>query len=73
VKKPVALAAAELAHLFVDDGNLATFATVLIALIAGAVKLLDLPTLWGGIALVAGLAAILVESLARAARGARKR
>jgi hypothetical protein len=69
----MARAAAELAHLFVDDGNLATFAAVLIALVAGAVKVLDVPPLWAGCALVAGLAAILVESLARAARSARKR
>jgi len=63
---------AEIAELFVDDGSLASFAIVLILLVAGAVKILDVPPLWGGLALLVGLVAILVESLSRAARLANK-
>jgi hypothetical protein len=63
----------EIAGLFVDDGNLALFATVLIAIIAGAVKILNVPPLAGGLVLLAGIIAILVESLVRAAGPRRKR
>lgn len=63
----------EIAGLFVDDGNLALFATVLIAIIAGAVKILNVPPLAGGLVLLAGIVAILVESLVRAAGPRRKR
>jgi hypothetical protein len=62
----------EIVGLFVDDGSLAAFAAVLVLLVAGAVKILDVPPLWGGIALVVGLVAVLVESLMRAARTGRK-
>ena len=62
----------EIVGLFVDDGSLAAFAAVLVLLVAGAVKILDVPPLWGGIALVVGLVAVLVESLKRAARSGRK-
>ncbi|HTJ59006.1 MAG TPA: hypothetical protein VL418_15815 [Devosiaceae bacterium] len=63
----------EILGLFVDDGSLASFAAVLILLIAGAVKILDIPPLWGGLALLVGLVAILIESLARATRTGKKR
>jgi hypothetical protein len=63
----------EIAGLFVDDGSLALFATVLIAIIAGAVKILNVPPLAGGLVLLAGIVAILVESLVRAAGPRRKR
>ena len=62
----------EIVGLFVDDGSLAAFAAVLVLLVAGAVKILDVPPLWGGLALVVGLVAVLVESLTRAARAGRK-
>jgi len=58
----------ELAGLLVDDGSLAAFAVVLIAVVAGAVKLMNVPPLWGGIALLVGVVAILFESLNRAAK-----
>jgi hypothetical protein len=63
----------ELAGLFVDDGSLAAFAVVLILIIAGAVKLMNLPPLYGALALLVGVVAILVESLMRAARAEKKR
>jgi ABC-type multidrug transport system permease subunit len=63
----------EILGLFVDDGSLASFAAVLILLVAGAVKILDLPPLWGGLMLIVGLVAILIESLMRATRTGKKR
>jgi|AraplaL_Col_mTSA_1032028.scaffolds.fasta_scaffold20773_2 hypothetical protein len=59
----------ELVGMFVDDGSLALLALVLIALITVAVKLLALPPLIGGLLLLAGCLAILLESVRRAARG----
>ncbi|RUU58825.1 hypothetical protein [Mesorhizobium sp. M2C.T.Ca.TU.002.02.1.1] len=59
----------ELIGMFVDDGSLALLALILIALIAAAVKLLALPPLVGGVLLLAGCLAILLESTRRAARG----
>ena len=59
----------ELVGMFVDDGSLALLALILIALITAAVKLLALPPLIGGLLLLAGCLAILVESVRRAARG----
>jgi hypothetical protein len=64
---------AELGGLFVDDGSLALFAAVLIAVIAGAVKLAGVPPLWGAVALLVGLLGILLESLTRASKPGRKR
>ena len=58
----------ELVGMFVDDGNLALLALILIALIAAAVKVLGLPPLTGGVLLLAGCLAILLESVRRAAR-----
>ena len=62
----------ELLHLFVDDGSLAALALVLVILVLGAVKVVDVPPLYGALALFAGVVAILAESLIRAAKGARK-
>jgi hypothetical protein len=62
----------DIRHLFVDDGSLAAFAIVLILLVAGAIKLLGVPPLWGGLFLIVGLAGILVESLQRAGTAGHK-
>ncbi|UCI08231.1 hypothetical protein [Mesorhizobium sp. B1-1-8] len=58
----------EVVGMFVDDGNLALLALVLIALVTAAVKLLALPPLVGGCLLLAGCLAILLQSTRRAAR-----
>jgi hypothetical protein len=57
----------EFVGMFVDDGNLALLALVLIAAITAAVKLLALPPLAGGILLLVGCLAILQHSVRRAA------
>ncbi|RWH74715.1 hypothetical protein [Mesorhizobium sp.] len=59
----------ELVGMFVDDGNLALLALILIALVTAAVKVLGLPPLVGGFLLLGGCLAILLESTRRAARG----
>ena len=59
----------ELVGMFVDDGNLALLALILIALVTAAVKVLGLPPLVGGVLLLAGCLAILLESTRRAAGG----
>ena len=56
----------ELVGMFVDDGNLALLALILIAAVTAAVKLLALPPLLGGILLLVGCLAILVHSVRRA-------
>ncbi|AZO04192.1 MULTISPECIES: hypothetical protein [unclassified Mesorhizobium] len=58
----------EVVGMFVDDGNLALLALILIALVTAAVKVLGLPPLIGGFLLLAGCLAILLESTRRAAR-----
>ncbi|HVJ43869.1 MAG TPA: hypothetical protein VM639_20375 [Dongiaceae bacterium] len=58
----------ELISMFIDDGALALLAAVLIAVIAGAVKLLGLPPLYGAILLLVGSILILGDSLRRVAR-----
>ena len=58
----------ELVGMFIDDSSLATLALVLIVAITAAVKLLALPPLAGGILLLAGCLAILLNSVRRAAR-----
>ena len=63
----------ELAGLFVDDGSLAAFAVVLILIVAGGVKIMNVPPIWGGLALLVGSVAILVESLTRATRPGKKK
>jgi hypothetical protein len=54
--------------MFVDDGALALQAMILIAAVAGAVKLLGLPPLLGGALLLVGCVAVLGLSLARKTR-----
>ncbi|MEP6564945.1 MAG: hypothetical protein ABJB10_07375 [Mesorhizobium sp.] len=64
----VRLAIRELVGMFIDDGNLALLALVLIAAITAAVRLFAMPPLLGGILLLVGCLAILVLSVRRAAR-----
>lgn len=64
----IRLAVREFIGMFVDDGNLALLALLLIAAITAAVKFLALPPLFGGILLLIGCLAILVQSVRRAAR-----
>jgi hypothetical protein len=59
----------EIVGMFIDDGNLALLAVILIAAVSAAVKLIALPPLLGGVLLLIGCLAILVESARRAARG----
>jgi hypothetical protein len=61
-------AISELVGMFIDDGSLALFVLILILAITGAVKLLALPPLLGGVLLLVGCLAILVQSVHRAAR-----
>jgi hypothetical protein len=65
----VRLVLKELVGMFIDDGNLALLALILIAAITAAVKLLALPPLLGGALLLVGCLAILMQSVRRAARG----
>lgn len=58
----------EFLHLFVDDGALALFSALLVAVVTGAVKLLTLPPLVGALILLLGSIAILADSVRRAAR-----
>lgn len=58
----------ETISMFVDDGALAFQAVVLIAGVAGAVKLAGLPPLAGAVVLLAGCLAILGLSLRRKTR-----
>ncbi|OBQ67430.1 hypothetical protein [Mesorhizobium erdmanii] len=62
------LVATEFFGMFVDDGNLALLALVLVAAVTAAVKLLALPPLLGGALLLVGCLAILLQSVRRAAR-----
>ena len=62
----------ELLGLFVDDGSLALFTVVLIAVLTLAVIVIGLPPLIGAVALFVGCLAILVESLMRAVRGGKR-
>ena len=64
----VRLALKELVGMFIDDGNLALLALILIATFTTAVKFLALPPLLGGVLLLVGCLAILVQSVRRAAR-----
>lgn len=59
----------ELFGLFVDDGNLAVLSLVLIAVVAGLVKLLAVPALLSAALLLVGCLVILALSVQRAARG----
>jgi hypothetical protein len=66
--KAIRLVAKEFFGMFVDDGNLALLALILVAAVAAAVKLLALPPLLGGGLLLVGCLAILLQSVRRAAR-----
>ena len=68
----VRLVAREFIGMFVDDGNLALLALVLVAAVAAAVKLLALPPLLGGVLLLVGCLAILLQSVRRAARAVKR-
>jgi len=61
------IAVKELIGMFIDDGSLALFTLILIVVVAGAVRLVGLPPLAGGILLLVGCLAILVQSVQRAA------
>jgi hypothetical protein len=63
----------ELFSLFVDDGALALISAVLVAAVTGAVKLLALPPLVGGLVLLFGSIAILAESVHRGAQRQNRR
>jgi hypothetical protein len=63
----VRLVVKELVGMFIDDGNLALLALILIAAVTAAVKLLALPPLLGGAVLLIGCLAILMQSVRRAA------
>ncbi|MDN5927085.1 MAG: hypothetical protein L0I29_08435 [Hyphomicrobiales bacterium] len=63
--KLIRLIVKEIIGMFVDDGNLALLAVILIAMVTAGVKLLSLPPLAGGILLLAGCIAILIGSVRR--------
>ncbi|WP_192181692.1 hypothetical protein [Mesorhizobium amorphae] len=65
----VRLAIKEFVGMFIDDGNLALLALILIAAVTAAVKFLAVPPLLGGVLLLVGCLAILIHSVRRAARG----
>jgi hypothetical protein len=62
----IRIAITELIGMFIDDGSLAVFSLILIVVVAGAVKLLALPPLIGGLLLLLGCLAILIHSVRRA-------
>ncbi|MDL2400364.1 hypothetical protein [Rhizobium mayense] len=64
----IRIAISELIGMFVDDGSLAAFSLILVIVVAGAVKLLALPPLIGGLLLLLGCLAILVYSVRRAVK-----
>lgn len=65
----VRLVVKELVGMFIDDGNLALLALILVAALTASVKFLAMPPLLGGILLLVGCLAILIHSVRRAARG----
>jgi hypothetical protein len=68
----IRLVAMEFFGMFVYDGNLALLSLVLVAAVAAAVKLLALPPLLGGVLLLVGCLAILLQSVRRAARAVKR-
>ncbi|MDE1992406.1 MAG: hypothetical protein KGI75_07870 [Rhizobiaceae bacterium] len=64
----IRVAISELIGMFIDDGSLAAFSLILIAAVAGAVKLLALPPLIGGLLLLVGCLVILTDSVRRAVK-----
>ncbi|QND68445.1 hypothetical protein HB777_33880 [Mesorhizobium loti] len=63
----VRLVIKEFVDMFIDDGNLALLALILIAAVTAAVKFLAMPPLLGAILLLVGCLAILIHSVRRAA------
>ncbi|MQB42271.1 hypothetical protein [Rhizobium sp. ICMP 5592] len=61
-------ALSELIGMFIDDGSLATLCLILVVAVVGAVELLALPPLAGGVLLLAGCLAILVHNVLRAVK-----
>jgi hypothetical protein len=61
----------EFLGLFIDDGSLALFVIILIALVTAAVKETSIPPLLAGVVLLVGCIALLIESLHRAAKAKR--
>ncbi|MDQ0472262.1 hypothetical protein [Labrys wisconsinensis] len=61
-------AVSEFLGLFIDDGSLALFVVILIALVTAAVELAGLAPLLGAGALLLGCVLLLAESLHRATR-----
>lgn len=61
-------ALSEILGLFIDDGSLALFTALLIAIIGVAVEWLTLPPLIGAVLLFIGCLMILLASLLRATR-----
>jgi len=64
----IRIAISELIGMFVDDGSLAAFSLILVIAVAGAVKLLALPPLIGGLLLLLGCLVILIYSVRRAVK-----
>ena len=64
----VRLVVREIVGMFIDDGNLALLALILIGAVTAAVRFLALPPLPGGILLLVGCLAILIHSVHRAAQ-----
>ena len=62
------IAADELIGMFIDDGSLALWSVMLIAVVSVAILWLGFSALWGGVLLVVGCIAILTISVIRAAR-----
>ena len=66
--KVIRTAISEFLGLFIDDGSLALFVVILIAVVTAAVKTNIVSPLLGGGALLLGCGLLLAESLHRAAR-----
>jgi hypothetical protein len=66
--KVIRTAISEFLGLFIDDGSLALFVVILIALVTAAVNTNIVSPLLGGGALLLGCVLLLAESLHRAAR-----
>jgi hypothetical protein len=62
------IAADELIGMFIDDGSLALWSVVLIAVVSVAILWLGFSALWGGVLLAVGCIAILTISVVGAAR-----
>ena len=58
----------EVLGMFIDDGALAAFSVVLIAIATAIALLLPIPALWAGLLLLIGCVALLAWSVLRAVR-----